>query len=104
MELHTDSKLGSEGGFSHGHPPGLCPSDMDQATRACLAQCRPEGPGTALCGETADIARIAAAMESAVGYGNFDIILVHPTRVCQPSTTPPVPCAVLYVVPMLVGC
>ena len=32
-------------------------------------------------------------------YGNFDIILVR-----QPSTTPPVPCAVLYVVPMLVGC
>ena len=37
-------------------------------------------------------------------YGNFDIILVHLPGVCQPSTTPPVPCAVLYVVPMLVGC
>ena len=37
-------------------------------------------------------------------YGNFDIILVHPTRVCQPSTTPLVPCAMLYLVPMLGGC
>ena len=37
-------------------------------------------------------------------YGNFDIILVHPTRVCEPSTTPPVPCAVLCFVATLVGC
>ena len=44
------------------------------------------------------------ATVAVTGHGNFDIILVHLTRVCQPSTTPPVPCDVLYVVPMLVGC
>ena len=35
---------------------------------------------------------------------NFDIILVHLTRVFQPSTTPLAPCAMFYLVPILTGC
>ena len=38
------------------------------------------------------------------GCGNFDIILVHPTRVCQPSTPPLAPCAMFYLVSILTGC
>ena len=37
-------------------------------------------------------------------YGNFDIILVHLTRVCQPSTPPLAPCAVFCLVSILTGC
>ena len=37
-------------------------------------------------------------------YGNFDIILVHLTRVCQPSTTPLALCAMFYLVSILTGC
>ena len=36
--------------------------------------------------------------------GNFNIILVHLTRVCQPSTTPLAPCAMFYLVSILTGC
>ena len=37
-------------------------------------------------------------------YGNFDIILVHLTRVCQPSATTLAPCAMYFLVPLLIGC
>jgi hypothetical protein len=37
------------------------------------------------------------------GCGNFDIILVHLTRVFQPSATPLAPCDVLYLVSILIG-
>ena len=35
--------------------------------------------------------------------GNFDIILVHLTRVCQPSATPIALCAMHHPVPILIG-
>ena len=34
---------------------------------------------------------------------NFDIILVHLTRGCQLSPAPLAPCAVLYLVSILIG-
>ena len=37
-------------------------------------------------------------------YRNFDVILVHLTRVRPPSTTPLAPCEVFYLVPRLIGC
>ena len=48
-------------------------------------------------------AMVTNGMQDA-GYSNFDIILVHLTRVCQPSTTPLAPCAMFYVVSILTGC
>ena len=37
-------------------------------------------------------------------YGNFDIISVHLTRVCQPSATQLALGAMYYLVPILIGC
>ena len=39
-----------------------------------------------------------------VGYGNFDIILDRFSSISQLCLTPPVSCAMLYLVPMLTGC
>ena len=37
-------------------------------------------------------------------YGNFDIILGPVLAHCSAPPTPHAPCAVLYLVPMLIGC
>ena len=37
-------------------------------------------------------------------YGNFDIIFDHFSRTSQLHTTQHAPCAILYFVPMLIGC
>ena len=39
-----------------------------------------------------------------LGYGNFDIVLDHFSRISPLCTIPHAPCAVLYFVPMLAGC
>ena len=45
-----------------------------------------------------------AATRENWAYGNFDVILVHLTRVRASCTTPRVPCDVFYWVPRLIGC
>ena len=41
---------------------------------------------------------------SASGYGNFDIIFDHYSRIPQLHPTQHIPCALLYLVTMLIGC
>ena len=38
------------------------------------------------------------------GYGSFDIILDHFSRISQPHTIPRAPCDMLYLVPVHIGC
>ena len=39
-----------------------------------------------------------------VQYGNFDIVLGHFSRIFQLHTAPHLPCDVIYLVPMFIGC
>ena len=39
-----------------------------------------------------------------VGYGNFDIIFDHLSRIPQLFTISHAPCAIIYLVTMLIGC
>ena len=54
-------------------------------------------------GAGASLAAVHARVSGA-GYGNFDIILDHVSRVSQLHPNPHAPCAMLYIVPMLVVC